>query len=149
MPENAGSMDTGSIGWESLKITIYKNEIWDGERWHELQWFWDPSSTFVLPTCCSMCGIPIKSKYMINSPDGDNEHIKMVQCPLCFEELQCRIEQAILEGGVDGIRSQGAQRRKWTDDVKDWFIITDYGSLKRLSEDREARKLLIDNLRLP
>ena len=54
-----------------------------------------------------------------------------------------------LEGRVVGIRSQGAQRRKWTDDVKDWFNIKDYGSLKRLSEDREAWKLLIDNLRLP
>ena len=35
------------------------------------------------------------------------------------------------------------------DDVKDWFNIKDYGSLKGLSEDREAWKLLIDNLRLP
>ena len=52
-----------------------------------------------------------------------------------------------LEGRVVGTRSQGAQRRKWTDDVKDWFNIKDYGSLKRLSE--EAWKLLIDNLRLP
>ena len=55
----------------------------------------------------------------------------------------------ILKGRVDGIRSQGAQRRKWTDDVKDWFNVTDYGSLKRLSEDREDWKLLVNNLRLP
>ena len=26
----------------------------------------------------------------------------------------------ILEGRIDGIRSRGAQRRRWTDDVKDW-----------------------------
>ena len=55
----------------------------------------------------------------------------------------------ILEGSVEGIRSRGAQRRKWSDDVKDWLNITDYGSLKRTSEDRTAWKVLIDNLRLP
>ena len=54
----------------------------------------------------------------------------------------------ILEGRLDGIRSRGAQRRKWTDDVKDWFDITDYGSLKRSSEERKAWKFLIDNLPL-
>ena len=56
---------------------------------------------------------------------------------------------AILEGRVDGIRSRGAQRKKWTDDVKDWFDITDYGRLKRTSEDRKAWKLLLENLLLP
>ena len=56
---------------------------------------------------------------------------------------------AILEGRVDGIRSRGAQRTKWTDDVKDWFDITDYGRLKRTSEDRKAWKLLLENLLLP
>ena len=54
----------------------------------------------------------------------------------------------ILEGSIDGIRSRAAQRRKWTDDVKDWFDITDYGRLKRTSEDRKAWNLLIDDLRL-
>ena len=55
----------------------------------------------------------------------------------------------ISAGSVDGIRSRGAQKRKWTDDIKDWLNIRDYGSLKRTSEDRKAWKLLIDNLRLP
>jgi len=36
----------------------------------------------------------------------------------------------ILEGSIYGVRSRGAQRRKWTDNIKDWFDVTDYGSLK-------------------
>ena len=65
----------------------------------------------------------------------------------------CRVSSGndiltILEGRLDGIRSPGAQRRKWTDDAKDWFYITDYGSLKKVSEDRETWKLFIDNLHL-
>ena len=47
----------------------------------------------------------------------------------------------VLEGIVDGIRSRGAQRRKWTDGIKDWLSITDYGSMKRTSENRKAWKL--------
>ena len=37
----------------------------------------------------------------------------------------------ILEGSIEGIRSRGAQRRKWTGDIKDWMNITDYGSMKK------------------
>ena len=55
----------------------------------------------------------------------------------------------ILEGRVNGIRSRGAQRRNLTDNIKDWFRITDCGSLKRTSEDRSAKKLLMENLWLP
>ena len=41
----------------------------------------------------------------------------------------------ILEGSVDGIKSRGAQRRKWRDNIKDWMNITINGSLKRTAED--------------
>ena len=29
----------------------------------------------------------------------------------------------IIEGCIEDIRSQGAQKRKWKDEVKDWFGI--------------------------
>ena len=32
----------------------------------------------------------------------------------------------ILEGSVDGRRSRGAKRIKWTDDIKDWCNINEY-----------------------
>ena len=44
--------------------------------------------------------------------------------------------ETILEGRVEGIRSRGAQRRKWTDDIKDWFNIADYHGCKRTSNLR-------------
>ena len=31
----------------------------------------------------------------------------------------------ILEGSIDSIRSRGAHSRKWRDNIKDWFSITD------------------------
>lgn len=35
-----------------------KKELWDGKRWSELEWFWNPDSTWTLPTCCVHCDIP-------------------------------------------------------------------------------------------
>ena len=29
-----------------------KSELWHGERWVELQWFWEPNTIWVLPTLC-------------------------------------------------------------------------------------------------
>ena len=31
------------------------NEIWDGSRFHDLSWFWDPEAEWLLPTRCSVC----------------------------------------------------------------------------------------------
>lgn len=61
-----------------------KSEFWDGERWLELQWFWDPKSTWTLPALCPHCGLPISSVQLINSPNGKDGN-KDVECPNCFE----------------------------------------------------------------
>ena len=47
----------------------------------------------------------------------------------------------ILEGNIGSIHSRGAQRRKWSDDIKDWLNITDHSSLKRMPEDRQDWRL--------
>jgi hypothetical protein len=61
-----------------------KSELWHGERWVELQWFWDPNTIWVLPTLCPLCGIPVSADHLTNSqdcPDGSKE----VECQGCFE----------------------------------------------------------------
>ena len=47
-----------------------KCEFWDGERWTELQWFWDPNSTWTLPALCHHCGLPVSYDQLINSSNG-------------------------------------------------------------------------------
>ena len=32
-----------------------KWEIWDGDRFCELSWFWDPEERWILPTRCPVC----------------------------------------------------------------------------------------------
>ena len=61
-----------------------KRELWDGKRWVELQWFWDPNSTWVLPTLCTLCGMPVSAEHLKNSQDCPNGS-KEVECQSCFE----------------------------------------------------------------
>ena len=61
-----------------------KRELWDGKRWVELQWFWDPNSTWVLPTLCTLCGMPVSAEHLKNLQDCPNAS-KEVECQSCFE----------------------------------------------------------------
>ena len=71
-----------------------KKEIWDGQRWVDLQWFWDPNRTWPLPCCCTFCGIPVSTDNLMNSPDGLAEGVKEVECPECLETFNHSIQFA-------------------------------------------------------
>lgn len=65
-----------------------KKEMWDGKRWLELQWFWDPNETWVTPCYCKCCGIPISVDHLSKSEDGPVEGMKVVECPECLESFE-------------------------------------------------------------
>ena len=65
-----------------------KKELWDGQRWIDLQWFWDPDMTWPLPSLCPSCGIPISADCLNNSPNGPTEGARIVECPECLESYQ-------------------------------------------------------------
>jgi len=96
-----------------------KNEIWDGNRWSELQWFWNPENVWALPTRCSHCDIPISADHLSNSPDRDGEgFFKIVECPVCFENFEHCIKMAkgsplnlALIGHFDGWQPFGTSYR--------------------------------------
>ena len=46
------------------------------------------------------------------------------------------LEKLILQGRVEGSRSRGRPRRKWTDDIQDW-LSEDIGDVARMAEDRQ------------
>ena len=68
--------------WLDKSGTSYPvNEIWNGARFKELQWFWNPDSRWSLPHICKSCSA-------INSIEGVsiNDPIDLV-CPKCdFKE---------------------------------------------------------------
>lgn len=65
-----------------------KREIWDGQRWVDLQWFWDPDKTWPLPTLCPFCRIPVSADHLINSPNGSADGLRIVECPECLETFK-------------------------------------------------------------
>ena len=56
-------------------------EIWDGERFNELSWFWDPESHWMLPMKCQFCANVISSDEIKEFPKEGNRHI--ITCPEC------------------------------------------------------------------
>jgi hypothetical protein len=95
-----------------------KNQIWDGKRWLELQWFWDPNKTWVIPCCCEYCGNTISVDQLINSEDGMMESVKIVECPECLESFEhplktatgCPLNIALI-GHWDGWQAFGSSTR--------------------------------------
>ena len=89
MSKNAFSLEReGTLAWP------LKQEFWDGQRWMDLQWFWDPSKVWPLPTLCVHCSAVISVHgHLTTSPDGLN-NLKTVTCPECFETFHHSIEMA-------------------------------------------------------
>ena len=70
-----------------------KQEFWDGQRWIDIQWFWDPSKVWPLPTLCVHCNAVISVDHLTASPEGINS-LKIVTCPECFETFHHCIKMA-------------------------------------------------------
>lgn len=60
-----------------------KKEIWDGRRFSELQWFWNPEEEWQLPAKCLNCGGVISVQEINSSPETPDGSQKLVTCPHC------------------------------------------------------------------
>ena len=70
-----------------------KTEIWDGTRFAELQWFWNPEEQWKLPAQCPCCKGVISVANIESFPDG-NSGDKLVTCPFCRGSFAHKIELA-------------------------------------------------------
>ena len=68
-----------------------KNEIWDGQRWVDLEWFWNPNNTWCLPTTCVNCKAVISTE-TLHSCSKDENGMSLVNCPECFETFLFKIK---------------------------------------------------------
>ena len=59
-------------------------EVWDGSRFNELAWFWDPDSKWMLPCKCNLCGNILSTEQIKASPKYNEDH--SVQCEECGEQ---------------------------------------------------------------
>lgn len=61
-----------------------KCEIWDGERFAELSWFWNPARKWLLPTRCRSCRSVLSADIILDhqSQNSTLQHVN-VTCPFC------------------------------------------------------------------
>lgn len=76
----------GTTSWPT------KKEFWDGQRWVDLQWFWDPNQTWILSTCVT-CKTIISADILSGCAKDDND-VSQVNCPECFETFPFEIRTA-------------------------------------------------------
>lgn len=67
------------IEGEGANFTL--KEIWDGERFNELSWFWKPDSEWMLPVKCKFCTNIISVDEMKEYPQEDGRY--EITCPEC------------------------------------------------------------------
>ena len=60
-----------------------RKELWDGERWHELRWFWDPKDKWMLPVFCSNCKEVISVGHIQKCPKDRTDYY-LIDCPNCM-----------------------------------------------------------------
>ncbi|XP_048586101.1 uncharacterized protein LOC125568272 [Nematostella vectensis] len=70
-----------------------KKEVWDGEIWLEVQWFWDPDQLWTVPTRCGEC-LTVISSDLINSSPKDIDGLSLLECPECFNKFSHKAEVA-------------------------------------------------------
>lgn len=74
---------------------VYK-EIWDGSRFAELRWFWDPQEEWLLPTRCTFCKEVISANNILESLDvngqtSDHEDLHII-CPYCATQFHHHLQ---------------------------------------------------------
>lgn len=100
-------------GWHT------KTELWDGDRFAELSWFWDPASTWTLPVRCKTQGCRnIISSEVVDSLPEIRSGIKEVTCNECHSSFSFQVKSAqgdprniALLGHWDGFQPFGSSSR--------------------------------------
>jgi len=66
---------------------IYK-EFWDGTRFAELKWFWDPQEEWMLPTYCATCNEIINADLIKSTQRMQSEGSQLIiECPYCYSQF--------------------------------------------------------------
>lgn len=71
--------------WLNRSIQSY-NEIWDGQRFHELKWFWNPQERWLLPVKCPLCTEIISADTLASIVNSTTEQTTAlnIKCVYCY-----------------------------------------------------------------
>ena len=72
-----------------------KKEIWDGERFSQLSWFWNPESEWVVPVRCPCCKVIVSSTTILAACGprecNGNQQVS-VFCPECSHKFDHEVK---------------------------------------------------------
>lgn len=99
-------------------------EVWDGSRFNELKWFWDPDEEWALPYKCKFCGQVISVEEIKAFPEEDG--VYTIQCEECGDRTDHQLKFArgeprniALLGHWDGWQPFGSPGRNSCGELKD------------------------------
>ena len=73
-----------------------KKELWDGSRFGEISWFWDPDYHWILPALCPFCHSVVSSADIENelpeSTEDINNAIVSLECQQCFNKFDSNVK---------------------------------------------------------
>ena len=94
----------------SSTSTHLKCEIWDGKRFADLSWFWDPDQKWLLPTRCVSCKTVISTDIILEGEKALDS--VSVSCPQFYESFQCRVANIISDSNktTERDKSIGTER---------------------------------------
>ena len=72
------------------------NEIWDGDRFSELSWFWNPDAEWILPAKCpeNYCNGVVSSDNIEAAPLREGTCEKILECPKCYNTFSYKVKHA-------------------------------------------------------
>ena len=71
-----------------------KKELWDGSRFAELSWFWDPLSEWTLPFVCSFCRSVTSAATLDELAICQNSNIIKIHCYKCHTRFDYVVRKA-------------------------------------------------------
>ena len=93
MPKNVITLDgKRALAWKNFKLASEKGNLGQ-QRFVDLQWFWDPSKTWILPTRCVNYKAIISAE-ILSGCAKDDSGLSEVNCPECFETFYFKIQKA-------------------------------------------------------
>ena len=73
-----------------------RKEIWDGDRFSELPWFWNPDAQWILPARCpeNFCNGVVSSDDIESAPPVEGTEEKVLECPNCYNTFSYKVKYA-------------------------------------------------------
>lgn len=116
--------------WLGTTESAMYSELWHGQRFRELSWFWDPTCEWILPCRCRACGAVFEPATILADIDNTRNGILQIVCGDCREQNEIRPTYATGDprniafiGHWDGWLPFKTAAHSCGNDVLAWYLV--------------------------